>query len=119
MGLKFPRKVVLNRRWQFEQARRKGRTFTGRFLRLNVLPVETRSDLKIGIIVTRKFGPATERNRVRRRLRELFRLHWPRIRSGHWLVAVVRPDARTADFSGLQAEWLRLMKRAAMINGCE
>jgi ribonuclease P protein component len=56
-------------------------------------------------------GPAVLRNRLRRRVREVFR-RWPeRGQIGSWdLVVHLNPAARTASFDELQAELLRLLR---------
>jgi ribonuclease P protein component len=46
---------------------------------------------RIGLSVSRKVGTAPHRNRIKRRLREAFRLSRPALPSGFDLVIVVRP----------------------------
>jgi ribonuclease P protein component len=56
---------------------------------------------RIGFIVSKKLGGAVERNRVRRRLRELFRNH-PHQPQGLDIVVIARGHAADADFVQLQ-----------------
>jgi ribonuclease P protein component len=60
---------------------------------------------RLGITVTRKVGGAVVRNKVRRRLREIFRC-WSKLRSLPSLdiVVHVKPSAPAASFSALQGE---------------
>jgi ribonuclease P protein component len=70
---------------------------------------------RCGVITSRKAGGAVERVRVRRRLRELFRLHRALLPSGLWLVVVARQAAATATFSSLAEEWRALARRAGYL----
>jgi ribonuclease P protein component len=55
------------------------------------------------------------RNRIRRRLREIFRRHQERIHPSHDLVTVANPASAKATFSELEHEWLRLAKRTSIL----
>lgn len=80
-----------------------------------VLQARDRSDQgppRIGFTVSRKVGNAVERNRVRRRLREMVRLNSrDALRPGHDYVLVGRRAALSAAFSDLAAEYDRAVTR--------
>jgi len=80
-----------------------------------VLQARDRSDAapaRIGFTVSRKVGNAVERNRVRRRLRELVRLKpGDALRPGHDYVLVGRRAALSAAFSDLAADYERALAR--------
>jgi ribonuclease P protein component len=80
-----------------------------------VLQTRDRSDqapARIGFTVSRKVGNAVERNRVRRRLRELVRLNsGDALRPGHDYVLVGRRAALSAAFSDLAADYDRAIAR--------
>ena len=61
---------------------------------------------RIGYTVSNKVGHAVVRNRIRRRLREIYRLHEQQIARGYDLVVVSRVRARTADYHQLEAAFL-------------
>lgn len=61
---------------------------------------------RIGYTVSNKVGHAVVRNRIRRRLREIYRLHERQIARGYDLVVVSRVRARTADYHQLEAAFL-------------
>ena len=80
-----------------------------------VLQARDRRDqgpVRIGFTVSRKVGTAVERNRVRRRLRELVRLKsGDALRPGHDYVLVGRRAALSAVFSELVADYDRALAR--------
>jgi ribonuclease P protein component len=71
-------------------------------------------DARIGFITSRKVGGAVDRNRVRRRFRELIRMDRFRIKPGLWLVIIGRNRACSASFGELQAEWRTLAAKAGI-----
>ena len=62
---------------------------------------------RLGLTVSTKVGHAVVRNKIRRRLREIYRLHEPGFRQGVSLVVVARARAASADYRRLETELLR------------
>lgn len=60
----------------------------------------------LGFTVTAKVGKAHTRNRVRRRLREIYRLHEAELRPGYELVVVARVRAAGVEYKRLESEFL-------------
>ena len=61
---------------------------------------------RLGITVTSKVGKACIRNRVRRRLREIYRHHEPELNTGFDLVIVARKRSAEVTYSRLEKEFL-------------
>jgi ribonuclease P protein component len=115
MRLRFPSTARLTEAGEFAHMRREGRTFPGRLVVLSVLGgPDGAAPARVGIITSKRVGGAVVRNRVRRRLRELFRTARPRLRPGLWLVLIARAPAATAGFAELRAEWERLARRGGL-----
>ena len=70
---------------------------------------------RIGITVSKKLGHAVVRNRTRRRLREVYRLHEERFQPGWDLVVVARARAVDAPFDQLVKSYLKLSKKAGIL----
>jgi ribonuclease P protein component len=67
---------------------------------------------RVGFTVTKKTGNAVERNRIRRRLRELVRLANDTMQAGHDYVLIGRRVALNAPFERMSDEFTRALKRA-------
>ena len=64
---------------------------------------------RFGWSIKKALGNAVRRNRIRRRLREILRLHRQEIAPGWDIVIHPRSSAATAEFSALEAELLKVM----------
>ena len=70
---------------------------------------------RVGITVSKKLGKANVRNRVRRRLREVYRLHEDMFQPGWDIVVVARSKAVTAPFGKLTECYLSAAKKAGIL----
>ncbi len=70
---------------------------------------------RVGVTVSKKLGGAVVRNRVRRRLREVYRLNEQQFRPGFDIVVVARSRCITADFQKLTNAYLSLAEKAGIL----
>lgn len=70
---------------------------------------------RVGITVSKKLGGAVIRNRVRRRLREVYRLNEARFAPGWDIVVVARSRCIKADFASLTKAYLSLAEKAGIL----
>ncbi len=70
---------------------------------------------RVGITVGKKLGHAVVRNRVRRRLREVYRLNEERFQPGWDIVVVARSRSVDAKFTQLTNGYLSLAKKAGIL----
>ncbi len=70
---------------------------------------------RVGITTGKKLGHAVVRNRVRRRLREVYRLNEEKFQPGWDIVVVARSKAISAKFSDLTAGYLSLARKAGIL----
>lgn len=96
----------------FRRIQRTGLRRVGRF----VVAIGCRASqpwTRIGLTVSRKVGNATVRNRVKRRLREIFRRNKASLPGHLDIVLIARSAAATAPFEALSEEVLRLCRQLA------
>ncbi len=70
---------------------------------------------RVGITVGKKLGHAVVRNRVRRRLREVYRLNEAKFSPGWDIVVVARSRCIKADFGKLTNAYLSLAEKAGIL----
>lgn len=100
----------LKRRADFVAAATGSKAAAGPF----VVQARLRDDqgpVRVGFTVTKKTGNAVERNRIRRRLRELVRLSGATMKTGHDYVLIGRRSALNAPFEGMADELKRVLTR--------
>ena len=70
---------------------------------------------RVGITVGKKLGHAVVRNRVRRRLREVYRLNEDKFQPGWDIVVVARTRAVYADFAQLTDAYMTAAQKAGIL----
>ena len=70
---------------------------------------------RVGITVSKKLGHAVVRNRVRRRLREVYRLNEHRFSQGWDIVVVARTKAIHTDFGKLIQNYLSACEKLGLL----
>jgi ribonuclease P protein component len=109
--LAFPRNCRLVHRAEYDAVYREGRKRSNREMMLFVRPNGLNVS-RFGWSIKKALGTAVRRNRIRRRLREIVRLHLQEITPGWDIVIHPRSSVATANFSVLTGELLRLMPSA-------
>jgi ribonuclease P protein component len=129
MRYRFPKSARLTSVGEFQKVKNEGVSCHGRFMVLSVLKNSPSAETRVGLITSKRIGNAVERNRVRRRFRELVRKSRPaleqglwmvliaRLEQGLWMVLIARRDAAKAAFQSVEREWLQLAKRASILAG--
>ncbi len=92
----------------------KGRTVVDPLSVFYILP-EQGTDIRIGLAVGKKLGCAVVRNHVKRMMREVFRRHREEMKKGYHIVWVARKKLTKADYKTFERVFLRLAKRAALL----
>ena len=70
---------------------------------------------RLGLVSSTKLGHAVVRNRCRRRLREVYRLEKPQLKTGYDIILVARSRTATAPWSKLQKQFRRLCRKVDLM----
>ncbi len=100
----------LRKNGQFRYVYKKGRGSACREISLGYVKG---SKLLAGFAVSKKIGNAVTRNRVKRRLREAFRLELPKLKKGLYVVAAREPSAQ-ADYRCLAGSLQYLLRKQGL-----
>jgi len=96
---------TLKKNYEFQRLYSKGKSAVTPYLVVYVRKTKKRTN-RIGITVSTKLGKAVVRNRVRRRLREIYRLAEDSFVPGTELVVVARVRAVKASYSQLEKAFM-------------
>ena len=70
---------------------------------------------RLGLVSSKKLGHAVVRNRCRRRLREVYRLEKPQLKTGYDIILVARSRTATAPWPELQKQFRRLCRKVDLM----
>ena len=107
---------TLKKNYEFQRLYSKGKSAVTPYLVVYVRKTKKRTN-RIGITVSTKLGHAVVRNRVRRRLREIYRLAEERFAPGTELVVVARVKAVKASYSQLEHAFMSACAKLGVL--CE
>ena len=86
----------------FATVREKGRTVRGNLMMLGVMTASDAKSFRAGFVTSRRVGSAVVRNRIRRRLRDIVRLHQAELPQELWVVTIARSGAARASYQELR-----------------
>lgn len=104
------RATTLKENYEFRRVYNKGKSGVSPVLVVYARPNRGGRN-RLGITVSAKLGKAVVRNRVRRRLREIYRLSQPEAKQGYDIVIVARTRAVTASYRELERAYRRLCEK--------
>jgi len=106
----FSRVERLRRKRDFDAVFQDGSRFCGRMLIVRARPNDL-PHARLGMMIAKQFGNAVRRNRIRRLIREAFRLNKPPASVGLDLVVTLTRGWKDASFDEVQTDWCRLVER--------
>ncbi len=101
---RFPKTARLRTRQEFRRVQRQGRRIQGLFL-IFQFTSENFNDIRLGMTVSKQFGHAVSRNRLKRRIREVFRLEKHRLPKGLSLHVSPRPGIALPSTKQIQEDF--------------
>lgn len=119
------KKRKLRKNVEFRTVYRRGRSFPNNLLVLYVYK-NNRNRLqdgeiynKVGISVSKKVGKSVVRSRVKRLIKESYRLNNASLKSGYDFVFVARTALRDKNYRDVENAMINLFKRAGLYNNEE
>ncbi len=99
----------------FQRVRRTGRHASGAYVTIGYLRCDTPDALtRVGFSVSKRVGNAVQRNRVKRRLREIVRRLLPEMPSGGEIIVTAKPSAATVAYDALAGDLRTLLARVGL-----
>ena len=108
------RTMTVKENYEFRRIYAKGRSGVSPYLVVYVRP-NRRGRNRLGVTVSTKLGHAVVRNRCRRRLREVYRLEKPQLKTGYDIILVARSRTATAPWPELQKQFRRLCRKVDLM----
>lgn len=102
--------VPLKKNYEFMRIYKKGRFYVGKFLILYVLPNRS-NGLRLGITASKKVGKSVCRNRLKRLIRESYRMYEDYVKDGFDMIVVARNNDVMPGYSEISRELKFLLKR--------
>jgi len=112
MGASFmlQREHRLTDKRDFQKVFHHGQSFANRYLVLYFVRNSEREHFRVGFSVSKKVGKAVTRNRVKRLLREAFRLEKGMVKEPMDFVVIARPSAAELDFEKIRQNVQHLLR---------
>ena len=105
---------TLKKNYEFRRLYKKGKSAVTPYLVLYVRQTG-RDTNRIGVTVSNKIGKAVVRNKIRRRLREVYRLHTPELKQGYDIILVARVRTAHAPWPEIQKQFLKLCRKLDLL----
>jgi ribonuclease P protein component len=95
----------------FQHVYEQGKRVSSALIRIHYLHSGEAHPPRLGISVTRSVKHAVDRNKIKRRLREIVRLHQGEFKPGSAMVIVAKQGTETMDYQKLESVILEMMQR--------
>lgn len=112
----LPKGRILRRKSDFQKIHRFGKSYANRYLVMYVFTASGLED-KVGFAAGKKLGNAVTRNRVKRLMRECYRLNQFKVKEGYTLLLVGRKAATTEKYDVIEKAFLNLGRKAKVLKG--
>ena len=111
---KLPKRRILRKNKEFQKVYRYGHSYANRYLVLYVF-ADNSPQSKVGFAAGKKLGNAVTRNRVKRLLRETYRLNQNLLQQKHCLLLVGRKAATDVKYCVVEKAFRNLCRKARIL----
>ncbi len=110
--------VTVKENYEFRRIYRKGKSVVTPSV-VVYCQKNRKGNSRLGITVSTKLGHAVVRNRVRRRLREIYRLNRDRMKPGYDLIVVARVRAAHQTYQKIESAYLTALEELNLLETAE
>ena len=110
--------VTVKENYEFRRIYRKGRSAVSPCM-VVYCQKNRQGRSRLGVTVSTKLGHAVVRNRVRRRLREIYRLNSPAMKTGWDIVVVARTRCADAEYRRMEKAFLQACGKLGLMKEAE
>ncbi len=109
MGESYSPRERIRKKKDFSYLYRKGRATRGKYFNLICLP-NSLSYSRMAVVASKKIGNAVQRNRARRRIRELFRRNKELLMLSLDMIIVTKRGVHEASWEDLQSQYFSMIQ---------
>lgn len=108
------KKYKLRNNIHFRRVYNKGKSYGNRLVVMYIL--KNRLDYnRIGFSVSKKVGNSVERNKVKRKMREVYRLNCKDIKNGYDIIFIPKYNAKNATYKEIESAMLHLIRISRLL----
>ncbi|RAV19528.1 ribonuclease P protein component [Paenibacillus contaminans] len=108
------REYRLAKREDFNHVYRRGKSVANQQFVLYAMAQPKQEHFRLGVSVSKKIGNAVVRNRIRRMMKEIVRLHIPEIDGGVDFIIIARKPAADLEYAQMEKSIMHVLKRAKL-----
>lgn len=112
------KKFRLRTNIDFNETYKHGKNYWNKYLVIYVYKVPKRKEYtRVGYTITKKIGNAVVRNQIRRRMKEIMRLHFPNIKEGYDIIFIPKKNIVNISYDQLENSTIHILKLANIYEG--
>jgi len=110
----IPKKEHLTLQNEISLIIKKGKRISGKYLRLFFLK-NKKPYSQFAVIINKKYGRSVYRNKAKRHIREIYRLHKNQFRPGYAMVFYIKNEFKNIKFNKKEELVLQMMEKAELL----
>ena len=107
-------RTTVKENYEFRRMYSKGKSGVSSYLVVYFRP-NRRGNNRLGVTVSAKLGHAVVRNRIRRRIREIFRLNQPKLKQGYDMIVVARGRSVRTSYQEMDRAFLSVCRKLELL----
>ena len=112
-GIMLQRKFRLRQKSGFKSIFELGKNYSVKYVAIYVI---FKGPNRFGFIASKKVGNAVQRNRAKRLMREVVRLHLSEIRKDIQIICIARARIKGVSYSEVENSMMNMFKKANILN---